>query len=191
MRGILLALGRFGRGDSWPRSRRSERRPHRNTLILTDSADNQTAYLLDADGRFTETPMTASSHGAWTLKDGRLCVTPEGQSTAAADGRRSDQEKHDHESQRRTVLVTYAKQGEVVQARQPLYKVADMGTVDVRAYVSEPQLADVKVARRRASRSTPATRQTLNAPCRGSRRRRSSRPRRFRHATNAPTWSTR
>jgi HlyD family secretion protein len=44
-----------------------------------------------------------------------------------------------------TVLVTYAKQGEVVQAGQPLYKVADMGTVDVRAYVSEPQLATVKV----------------------------------------------
>ena len=44
-----------------------------------------------------------------------------------------------------TVLVTYVKQGEVVQAGQPLYKIADMGTVDVRAYVSEPQLADVKV----------------------------------------------
>ena len=54
-----------------------------NTLILTDSADNQTAYLLDADGRFSETAADGKrSSGAWTLKDGRLCVTPEGQSTA-------------------------------------------------------------------------------------------------------------
>ena len=54
-----------------------------NTLILTDGADNQTTYLLDADGRFSETASDGKrSSGAWTLKDGRLCVTPEGQSTA-------------------------------------------------------------------------------------------------------------
>ncbi len=46
-----------------------------------------------------------------------------------------------------TVLVTYVKQGEIVQAGQPLYKVADMSTVDVRAYVTEPQLASVKVGK--------------------------------------------
>jgi HlyD family secretion protein len=44
-----------------------------------------------------------------------------------------------------TVLVTYAKRGEIVQPGQPLYKIADVGTVDVRAYVAEPQLASVKV----------------------------------------------
>ena len=44
-----------------------------------------------------------------------------------------------------TVLVTYAKQGEIVQAGQPLYRIADVETVDVRAYVTEPQLASVKV----------------------------------------------
>jgi HlyD family secretion protein len=44
-----------------------------------------------------------------------------------------------------TVLVTYVEPGEIVQAGQPLYKIADMGTVDVRAYVTEPQLASVKV----------------------------------------------
>jgi HlyD family secretion protein len=44
-----------------------------------------------------------------------------------------------------TVLVTYAKPGEIVQAGQPLYKIADVGTVDVRAYVTEPQLASVKL----------------------------------------------
>lgn len=62
-----------------------------------------------------------------------------------------------------TVLVTYAKQGEVVQAGQPLYKVADMGTVDVRAYVSEPQLADVKVGTQaRVTLDSGDGRQTLN-----------------------------
>ena len=62
-----------------------------------------------------------------------------------------------------TVLVTYAKQGEVVQAGQPLYRVADMGTVDVRAYVGEPQLADVKVGTQaRVTLDSGDGRQTLN-----------------------------
>jgi HlyD family secretion protein len=47
-----------------------------------------------------------------------------------------------------TVLVTYAKPGEVVQPGQPLYKIADVRTVDVRAYVTEPQLAAVKLGSR-------------------------------------------
>jgi membrane fusion protein YbhG len=46
-----------------------------------------------------------------------------------------------------TVLVTYAKPGEIVQPGQPLYKVADVRTVDVRAYVAEPQLASVKLGK--------------------------------------------
>ena len=44
-----------------------------------------------------------------------------------------------------TVLVAYAKAGEFVQAGQPLYRIADLSTVDVRAYVTEPQLAGVTV----------------------------------------------
>jgi HlyD family secretion protein len=44
-----------------------------------------------------------------------------------------------------TVLVTYAEPGEFVQPGQPLYKVADLSHVDVRAYVTEAQLANVKV----------------------------------------------
>jgi HlyD family secretion protein len=47
-----------------------------------------------------------------------------------------------------TVLVTYAKPGEVVQPGQPLYKIADVRAVDVRAYVTEPQLASVKLGNR-------------------------------------------
>jgi HlyD family secretion protein len=44
-----------------------------------------------------------------------------------------------------TVLATYAKTGEVVQPGQPLYRIADLRTVDVRAYVTEPQLATVRI----------------------------------------------
>ena len=44
-----------------------------------------------------------------------------------------------------TVLTTYAKTGEVVQPGQPLYKIASLDVVDVRAYVTEPQLAVVKI----------------------------------------------
>jgi HlyD family secretion protein len=40
-----------------------------------------------------------------------------------------------------TVLATYTKAGEFLQAGQPLYKIANLDAVDVRAYVTEPQLA--------------------------------------------------
>ncbi|HEY7288084.1 MAG TPA: efflux RND transporter periplasmic adaptor subunit [Vicinamibacterales bacterium] len=42
-----------------------------------------------------------------------------------------------------TVLATYARAGEVVQPGQPLYKIANLAAVDVRAYVGENQLAQV------------------------------------------------
>ena len=62
-----------------------------------------------------------------------------------------------------TVLVTYVKPGEIVQAGQPLYKIADMGTVDVRAYVTEPQLAAVKVGKQaRVTFDSGDSRQTLS-----------------------------
>jgi HlyD family secretion protein len=44
-----------------------------------------------------------------------------------------------------TVLVTYAEAGEFIQTGQPLYKIADLASVDVRAYVTGPQLAQLKV----------------------------------------------
>jgi HlyD family secretion protein len=40
-----------------------------------------------------------------------------------------------------TVLATYTKAGEFLQPGQPLYKIANLDAVDVRAYVTEPQLA--------------------------------------------------
>jgi HlyD family secretion protein len=44
-----------------------------------------------------------------------------------------------------TVLVKYVDAGEFVQPGQPLFKIADLSSVDVRAYVSEPQIAALKV----------------------------------------------
>jgi len=44
-----------------------------------------------------------------------------------------------------TVLATYARAGEVTQAGQPLYRIADLHTVEVRAYVAETQLTSVRV----------------------------------------------
>lgn len=47
-----------------------------------------------------------------------------------------------------TVLATYAREGEMVAAGQPLYKVASLDTLDLRAYVSGAQLAAVRVGQR-------------------------------------------
>jgi HlyD family secretion protein len=44
-----------------------------------------------------------------------------------------------------TVLATYTKAGEFVQQGQPLYKIADLAAVEVRAYIGETQLAGVRL----------------------------------------------
>jgi HlyD family secretion protein len=44
-----------------------------------------------------------------------------------------------------TVLASYAEKGEVVQAGQPLYKIANLDSMILRAYVTESQLARVKL----------------------------------------------
>ena len=44
-----------------------------------------------------------------------------------------------------TVLTTYAKLGEMVQTGQPLFKIASLDSVEVRAYVTEPQLAGIRL----------------------------------------------
>ena len=47
--------------------------------------------------------------------------------------------------QRGTVLATYTRAGEVVQQGQPLYKIADLDTIVLRAYVTESQLTSIKL----------------------------------------------
>ena len=44
-----------------------------------------------------------------------------------------------------TVLATYARAGEIVQPGQPLFRIADLDTMELRAYVAETQLARVKI----------------------------------------------
>lgn len=44
-----------------------------------------------------------------------------------------------------TILATYARAGEVVQSGTPLYKIADLASVEVRAYVPEPRLGNVRL----------------------------------------------
>ncbi len=44
-----------------------------------------------------------------------------------------------------TVLATYVKAGEVVQSGEPLYKIADVDTLILRAYITEKQLSAVKL----------------------------------------------
>jgi HlyD family secretion protein len=44
-----------------------------------------------------------------------------------------------------TVLTTYVRRGELVQPGQPLYKLADLDTLTLRAYVSGAQLASVRL----------------------------------------------
>jgi HlyD family secretion protein len=43
------------------------------------------------------------------------------------------------------VLVSYAEAGEMTAAGKPLYKIADLGTLILRAYVSGRQLSSVKI----------------------------------------------
>ena len=44
-----------------------------------------------------------------------------------------------------TVLTTYARTGEVVQAGQPLYKIANLDTLILRAYVTGGQLSSIRL----------------------------------------------
>ena len=47
-----------------------------------------------------------------------------------------------------TVLATYSRAGEYVQPGQPLFRLASLDTLTLRAYVTEPQLAQVKLGQR-------------------------------------------
>lgn len=46
---------------------------------------------------------------------------------------------------RGTVLTSYVEAGEFVQQGQPLYKVADLDSMELRAYVTEPHLARIQL----------------------------------------------
>ena len=47
-----------------------------------------------------------------------------------------------------TVLATYARKGEFVQSGQPLFRIANLDSMTLRAYVTEPQLTQLKIGQR-------------------------------------------
>ncbi len=47
-----------------------------------------------------------------------------------------------------TVLATYVRAGEIVQSGQPLYRIANLDTLVLRAYVAESQLAALRLGQR-------------------------------------------
>ena len=63
-----------------------------------------------------------------------------------------------------TVLATYAEAGEFVQPGQPLYKVADLRTLTLRAYVSGAQLAAVRIGQRVTVQADGAEGERLRFP---------------------------
>ncbi len=44
-----------------------------------------------------------------------------------------------------TVLTTYAEPNEITTFGKPLYKIADLSTMQLRVYISETQLASIKI----------------------------------------------
>jgi membrane fusion protein YbhG len=62
-----------------------------------------------------------------------------------------------------TVLTTYARAGEMVQPGQPLYRIANLSAVEVRAYVAEPQLARIRIGQN-ATVTVDAGRQRQGLP---------------------------
>jgi len=55
---------------------------------------------------------------------------------------------HIENPQRGTVLATFVHAGEVVQPGQPLYRIANLDTLMLRAYVSETQLHSIRLGQR-------------------------------------------
>jgi HlyD family secretion protein len=47
-----------------------------------------------------------------------------------------------------TVLATYARTGEFVQPGQPLFRIANLDSLTLRAYVTEPQLTQLRIGQR-------------------------------------------
>src|SRR5262249_9426592 len=70
----------------------------------------------------------------------RQVATAEAQVNLVGDRLRKSEVRNPVEG---TVLTTYAEAGEMVQIGQPLYRIANLAAVEVRAYVTEPQLANV------------------------------------------------
>ncbi len=102
-----------------------------------------TAQQLDQAERDYRT-LVAQRAGA---RSQRTSATREASSVDARVSQIRDQIARSHvvNSVNGTVLTTYVRTGEFVQTGQPLYRIANLDTMELRAYVTEPQLARVKV----------------------------------------------
>jgi HlyD family secretion protein len=114
----------------------------RDDRVLQDQVTTQDQHI-EAQERL----MTAASRQIDAARQQRHTTRAQ---VAAADAQVAQIDDRIHRStitnpSAGTVLTTYARRGEIVAPGQPLYKIADLSTVDVRAYVSEPQLSAVTV----------------------------------------------
>jgi HlyD family secretion protein len=101
----------------------------------------------DEQIRAAERQMTAQAEQVQAARAQQQTVKNQ---VAAADAQVSQVDERIRKSQvtspiAGTVLTTYARAGEVVQAGQPLFKMATLDEVDVRAYVTQPQLAAIRI----------------------------------------------
>jgi HlyD family secretion protein len=102
-----------------------------------------TAQQLDQAEREYRT-LVAQRAGARAQREGAL---REASSTDARVAQIRDQIAKSHVASPvgGTVLTTYVRVGEFVQVGQPLFKVAALDTMELRAYVTEAQLSSVKI----------------------------------------------
>jgi HlyD family secretion protein len=101
----------------------------------------------DEQIRAAERQMTAQAEQVQAARAQQQTVKNQ---VAAADAQVSQVDERIRKSQvtspiAGTVLTTYARAGEVVQTGQPLFKMASLDEVDVRAYVTQPQLATIRI----------------------------------------------
>lgn len=114
----------------------------RDTRVLEQQIRAQDDQIRALDDR-----MQAQTHQVEATRDQRQTVSRQ---VATIDARIAQVDERIRKSQIEnpvagTVLATYAEQGELVQAGQPVYKIANLDAVDVRAYITETQLGQVKV----------------------------------------------
>ena len=114
----------------------------RDFKVLGDQIKAQDEQIRAADRQ-----ITAQAEQVQTARAQQQTVRNQ---IAAADAQVSQVDERIRKSQvtspiAGTVLTTYARAGEVVQAGQPLFKMASLDAVDVRAYVAEPQLATIRL----------------------------------------------
>jgi HlyD family secretion protein len=118
------------------------RRAYERTQRL-HSEQAATAQQLDQSERDYRV-LLAQIDAARALKNSVGMDAASANASVAQIGERIDR-SHVTNPETGTVLTTYARAGEMIQAGQPLYRIANLDTLTLRAYVSEQQLASFRV----------------------------------------------